>query len=181
MTAKYTIRDGQVVVLPHASEFRANVQEIGEALDAISAAHGGELKPDYVVEAARDPSNPMHRHFEWDDSAAAQQWRLTQARQIIRVVRIERIEDGQEDLKRAFISAREEDGERSYHTYEAVVSSASLQRSLVEAAERELAQWIRRFNSLPVEIVDLAEQLRSALSELRRREDSAQESESAPA
>ncbi|MFQ3666657.1 MAG: hypothetical protein SNJ79_11630 [Sphingomonadaceae bacterium] len=45
----------------------------------------GALNPEAVVVAAADPSSPLHDLFEWDDTAAAHQHRLNQARNLIRV------------------------------------------------------------------------------------------------
>lgn len=49
----------------------------------------GRLLPLDVVNAARDPDSPLHSHFEWNDSDAAEKYRLMQARTLIRSVRIE--------------------------------------------------------------------------------------------
>jgi hypothetical protein len=46
-----------------------------------------------VVEAARDPNSPLHSAFTWDDAEAAEQYRLAQARVLLRRVRVE-IETG---------------------------------------------------------------------------------------
>lgn len=48
-------------------------------------APDGLLHPDAVVAFAKDEATALHEAFEWDDSEAAQQWRLQQARQVIRV------------------------------------------------------------------------------------------------
>lgn len=53
-------------------------------LDRI-ARSDGLLRPERVVEVARDPENPLHTQFEWDDSEAAQLYRVQQARGLIRV------------------------------------------------------------------------------------------------
>ena len=54
--------------------------------------HFGIVTPERVVEAARDDNTALHREFEWDDSVAAHQHRLATARQLIREVRFEVIE-----------------------------------------------------------------------------------------
>lgn len=163
---KYVVRDGQIVVLPSAGQFKANVQQIGETLAQVARAHAGKLDAEDVVEAARDPLSPLHSHFEWDDSVAAHQFRLTQARQMIRVVRIE---TGSDEIKRAFISACTEDEGRSYRTLADVVSSGALQRSLLDAAERDLSAWLRQYGEL-IEVAELVQLARVALIELRRRQ-----------
>lgn len=48
----------------------------------------GKLTADSVVSKATDPSTALHEHFEWDDTAAAHEYRLEQARHLIRTVRI---------------------------------------------------------------------------------------------
>ena len=50
---------------------------------------GGKLTPAQVVEAAKDEASPIHECFTWDDSVAAAAYRIEQARELIRRVRIE--------------------------------------------------------------------------------------------
>lgn len=46
----------------------------------------GRLTPSIVIEAAKDEQSPLHGYFEWDDSIAAENYRLEQARTLIRSV-----------------------------------------------------------------------------------------------
>lgn len=46
----------------------------------------GELTASLVVDEARPKNAPLHPFFEWDDKAAAEEFRLTQARAMIRRV-----------------------------------------------------------------------------------------------
>ena len=66
-----------------------------------------------VVEAARPETSAMHDHFEWDDTAAADQWRLDQARYLLRsivtVYADTRSEDEIVSQQRVFV-ARNSDG-----------------------------------------------------------------------
>lgn len=50
----------------------------------------GELTAHQVLDDARSPDSPLHRYFDWDDSEAAEKWRLSQARTLIRNIRIVR-------------------------------------------------------------------------------------------
>ena len=54
-------------------------------LEQIRKSNGGLLRPLDVVEFARNPKTALHGRFTWDDSKAANEYRLWQARQIIRV------------------------------------------------------------------------------------------------
>ena len=51
----------------------------------------GKLTPEQVVNAAADEASALHACFTWDDSEAAAKWRLDEAREIIRSVRIETV------------------------------------------------------------------------------------------
>jgi len=48
----------------------------------------GYINPKLVIEAARDPTSPIHSEFEWDVQAAAEEYWLDQARTLIRYVKL---------------------------------------------------------------------------------------------
>ncbi|TAZ20697.1 hypothetical protein ELH77_19010 [Rhizobium ruizarguesonis] len=48
----------------------------------------GILRPAAVAADAEDLDSPLHDYFEWDDGKAATSWRLEQARDLIRKVRL---------------------------------------------------------------------------------------------
>src|SRR5262245_47721303 len=102
---RYVFKD--VLTIPNGK--KANPQKIGEELDRIASSNKGKLTPRDVVTAAKNPRNILHKHFDWEDKQAAEKWRLSQAQEIIRCIRVEdeRTEDG---TARAFISIAEEDG-----------------------------------------------------------------------
>lgn len=88
-------------------------EELKEALLDVAARAGGSLFPEDVVRAARDPESPLHGFFEWDDSAAAEAWRIVQAQGLIRRVKV-KVEQvrGAPVVVRAFVNvAREDAGE----------------------------------------------------------------------
>ncbi len=65
-----------------------NTQSVDDVLRSLYYLHG-TLKPDLVIEAARDPGSVLHNRFNWDVGIAAHEhWRYV-ARGIIRSVRVE--------------------------------------------------------------------------------------------
>jgi hypothetical protein len=62
-------------------------EQIRTALQVLADRHGGYLSPSRIVEAARDPSSILHDEFNWDDDDAANQYRIAQARALVRRVR----------------------------------------------------------------------------------------------
>lgn len=64
------------------------MEKVAERLRELERDNG-RLAPVDVVEAARDPASPLHSHFTWDDTEAAEKYRLMQARTLIRTVKLE--------------------------------------------------------------------------------------------
>ena len=60
---------------------------------------GDEATPQQIVDAARDEGTELHRCFEWNDSVAAEKYRLTQARTIVCNLVIKRPESEEEQPK----------------------------------------------------------------------------------
>ncbi len=121
-----------------------------------------EITPDAVVEKARDPKTALHRCFEWDDSEAAERYRLWQARMVVRCVEVVRVEFPRPRPK--YVSVVDAQGNRAYQAVEVVVSDADLHGRAVDEA-------LARLEALRVEYVDLVElaEVWSVLREVRRR------------
>lgn len=62
---------------------------IADRLEKIAGLNGGRITPDAVLLDAKSPKSPLHDQFDWDDSTAAKSWRLSQARELIRSIRVE--------------------------------------------------------------------------------------------
>lgn len=60
-------------------------KSVREELEEIRDANDGLLRPEDVVEFAKDKKTALHNEFEWDDTEAAHQFRLQQARYVIRL------------------------------------------------------------------------------------------------
>lgn len=76
--------------------YQRNMDAIKAELIRISEASPDKiLRAADVVQAAKDENSILHNHFDWDDAVAAQQWRLVQARFLIRSVKVEYIEADQ--------------------------------------------------------------------------------------
>lgn len=73
---------------------KAEAQEIGEYIEKLKD-NKGEITPLDVVDSARSKSSILNKYFDWDDTEAAKQWRLQQARNILNhVVEVIVIDDG---------------------------------------------------------------------------------------
>lgn len=123
-------------------------EDAAARLDAIRAKGGGMLTPADVVRDARAKRSPLHPLFEWDDGAAAHEYRLAQARGVIRAVVVTTPERPEAPI-RAFVSVRESDETgRTYTSTLAALASPSLREQVLAAAKAELASWRRKYDGL---------------------------------
>src|SRR5678815_5205406 len=66
---------------------KAQVAEISARLTFIRKKTGA-VTSRAVIDDARDPGSPLHQFFDWDDSSAAEKFRLHQAGQLIQRVQV---------------------------------------------------------------------------------------------
>ena len=84
----------------------ASREPILRELEVIRRANAGILRPPDVVEFAGDPETALHSCFTWDDTKAAEEYRLWQARQLIRVTVL--LLPGDDRPIRAYVSLRQD-------------------------------------------------------------------------
>lgn len=63
-------------------------EAIRAALAKIAAKNGGRLTEDAILVAAKHADSVLHDIFEWDNKKAGHAWRIEQARELIRSVRV---------------------------------------------------------------------------------------------
>jgi len=119
-----------------------------QELERIRQEHGGILRAEDVVEAAEESSSPLHNSFEWDDTAAAEQWRLQQARQIIRSVVV--VLPNSSKPITAFVSLRDDRTQEGggYRTIIDVMSDKDMRERFVEEALADLRHWEQKYSQL---------------------------------
>jgi hypothetical protein len=125
------------------------------------------FKPQQIVEAASDPKSFLHQFFEWNDTKAAHNYRIAQARSLVASVRIV-VTDGDEDLRRAraFYSLRNHN-RRGYHDVVSIHSSGILQKRLLEEVDRELQYIVDRHIAAKAIVGPIIEEARRKLAEER--------------
>lgn len=120
---------------------------IKKELELIRKENGGILKPNDVVTFAEDPKTALHKRFEWDDNKAAHEYRLEQARYIIRVAVIVNPSTG-ENI-RTYVSLRNDrDNGDSYRTMVDVLNDKKLFNMMLEDALTDLHTFENKYDSL---------------------------------
>ena len=129
-------------------------QDIIDEIIRLEDKNGGLLRPGDLVEAARPVSSPLHPEFEWDDSEAAEKYRLEQARKLLRV-RLVIIEtaDGPKQT-RAYVSLTpERTNHGGYRPIVSVLNDSVMRNQLISDALDDL----RRFKIKYAALNELAE------------------------
>lgn len=139
----------------------ADAAIIGPALEQLAAARGLDapegLTPSEIVAAATPDDSPLHRFFEWDDSDAAQQYRLWQARHLAKCwhVEIAYVDDtrspasflvpGLVSVATIPHSASEDAPRRAYVPIADALAQPQYRAQLVSDARMRLDYWRERF------------------------------------
>lgn len=120
-----------------------DAQTAGEELARIYRENG-RLEPAKIVDESRDSAAPLHPCFEWDDVAAAEKYRQTQAQMIVRsIVTVQETPNREPVETRAFVSVRQE-----YKPIEVVTSSEEQMQELLRTALAELMAFQRKYSIL---------------------------------
>lgn len=119
--------------------------EIKDALLAVAEQNPDrKLMPSAVVKAARDPRSPLHPRFTWDDSKAAHEHRLWQARELIASVEI--VADNRFESSPVFTSLQCDRSSGGYRLMDDVLSNRKLRQQMLITAEGELKAMQFRYD-----------------------------------
>lgn len=137
---------------------------VQQELEQIRKDAGGILRPVDVVEFARDPDTALHSRFTWDDDKAAAEYRLWQARTLIRIC-VTVLADDSPPI-RAYVSLmddRQDDG-GGYRTMYNVLRNPDQRAALLRQAEKDMRRFEQTYRALQ-ELADVI----AAMKEARKR------------
>jgi hypothetical protein len=120
--------------------------EVKKELERIRQEHGGILHPRIVVNTASDPDNVLHECFCWDDTKAADSYRMIQARNLIRVC-VEYVEHVQVPV-RAYVSLAPDRIDGGYRALTDVLTNESLKEQLLYQAKQDMRIFESKYAQL---------------------------------
>jgi hypothetical protein len=125
-----------------------NKDQLAE-LELLRAEAGGALLPEKIVEFARSANTALHSAFIWDDSEAAERWRLHQAKQVIRaaVTLLARPDGGMVPVRAYVFDARKATYAATAEVLKDEEATDALLRQMRLDVERVVGRY-RRFASL---------------------------------
>lgn len=109
----------------------------------------GKIRPVDVVEAAKDESSPLHDCFTWDDGEAAHQYRLMEARNLLRVY-VVRPDNEQGPVVRAFVSLTSDRVQQGggYRAIANVMSDEELYAQMLHDAVVQLRNVQKKYKAI---------------------------------
>ena len=134
-------------------------------LRKIEKQNGGVLHPKAVVMFARNPNTALHSAFDWDDTTAAQQWRMEQARRLIRVM-VEIVPHKGKNIRvSAFVALRSERyHEAGYRYMPTLMTNEKGRQAVLQTALWELMAFQDKYRDLS----ELAEVFKAIEKALRK-------------
>ncbi len=150
--SEYRPRDGSQLSKEEAKTYGQRIEQLTTK---------GYVTPEKIVDDAKNEKSPLHSFFEWDDSAAAAQYRLDQARFLLRSIMIIPGKEIKTPVRAFYcvhasdVPASLPDNEKSistdpasrvvYATIKKVFNDADLSQQVVDQALSELKSWQNRY------------------------------------
>lgn len=117
-------------------------------LETLAEANNGLLRPETVVEFARNPNTALHSRFEWDDTEAATKYRIWQARQLIKVV-VNILPNENETEYQVFVSLKSDRlNGGGYRALVDVMSNDDQRKELLTQAHNDFKLWQKKYQQL---------------------------------
>jgi hypothetical protein len=100
-----------------------------------------------VVSQAQKEENPLHKYFEWDDAKAGAEYRIWQARQLIKVV-VVMLPNATEPIQ-AYVSMQEDRVKGGgYHAITSVLSDGAQRKLLLRQALDDLKRLEQKYRQI---------------------------------
>ncbi|MBC8321218.1 MAG: hypothetical protein H8E34_10885 [Bacteroidetes bacterium] len=122
---------------------------IKQELERIANDNNGVLKPIDIVNEASNKDSVLHSKFEWDDTEAAHQYRLEQARRLIRVV-VNIINTNKPDEYRVWVSLSKDrtNKDGGYKAITSVLVDQDESQMLLDDAKKEMKHFTTKYRML---------------------------------
>ena len=141
-TNKYSYRRG--------FSFKIPAQVVGETLEEL--AKDGDLTSAKFLDASRPKESPTHNLFEWNDSIAAERYRLQQATLAINSVEVQIINEATATVtsQAAFVNVVGKAPTKSglFTPIEVALSDENMRNTLLLNALNELKAFRRKYSQL---------------------------------
>ena len=151
-TNKYSYRRG--------FNFKVPAQVVGDTLEKL--AEEGAVTSKALLDASRPEDAPTHALFEWNDSLAAEQYRLQQATVTINSIEVQIVNEatGTATPQAAFVNVVEKRPAKAgaFVPIEIALSNETMRSNLLSNAMNELRAFRRKYSQLS-ELTEIFDQI----------------------
>ena len=141
-----------IVRLKHGARVKTDAETIFNAVEA--SKEDGNISLERLVEQAKPKDAPLHKEFTWSDAKAAQKWRLTEARYLVKAVEIVH-ENTQPTRAWEAVTVTVEEGtdtppktQRVFRSVQEIMADPAQRDELLVQALRDAAAWRKRYAGL---------------------------------
>ena len=128
------------------------ILQIKKELEIIRNENKGFISPQTVVEYAKDPKTFLHKEFVWDDSEAAEKYRIMQAGYLIRRITVTIVDEkrNNEVIKiREYVSLSNDRGsDGSYRHVAEVVNEDTLRLQYITDIQGDLSSFRKKLKTV---------------------------------
>lgn len=129
-----------MVVWKFNGMFKADAEIVSKEIETIDNA-----TPQNILEYAKNENTELHKCFDWDDTSAANKWRLQQARQIVcNLVYKEETKNEQSTALRVFYQS----SENKYESTKIILTNKDEYEELLKRARQELRAFKEKYKML---------------------------------
>ena len=124
-------------------KFHADATKCKNEIESI----GFDVKPQQIVDYARNPATELYKCFTWDNDLAAEKWRLQEARQVVcSLVIVETNSDSKNDTQiRVF---HKTDNEEGYKPLQFILQDKDEYKKLLERCLSDLRALKNKYKNL---------------------------------
>lgn len=130
------------------SHHKVSATVAGKEIQRLLKERGGELEADDVVQSASSPASPLHREFEWDDTKAAREHRLCQARNLMNSIQVTLVGKDEEPITMSVFVAVQTEEEKRYMDVTVAMGDSEKRENILAQALRELKAFQRKYGNL---------------------------------
>ena len=144
------------------NKYPVSAEAAGKHMESLNNKHGA-VTPELLLDSSRSEDSVMHPCFEWDDTKAAEKYRVKQALGIIcnlTCVKVTGNKDENPTKTRAFVnvssSSRREKG--TFKPIIEAISNSDMRRTVLRNAIEELECFKNKYSSL-TELIGVFEEI----------------------
>jgi len=117
---------------------------IGNCIENLMKDNAGEISAKQLLDTAKSIRSPLHKYFDWDDTKAAEKWRLHQSRQMLSSIVVTVNCDNIPKEQRCFVNVVNDSKENVYVPVLTAINKPDYLQQLIKEAQ----MYINHFNDV---------------------------------